>query len=132
MNEESREKVELTEDILGDFGFRVRWRYEPYWCDVEVWHVVMRTMDGVPEFQRKGSAWGPNGVPDIADAERYLQGHIKWDGCSEFSFGPDEEHGNDFHWCGPHDYKQHFALLEALYKRSRELMTHGREYGWDD
>lgn len=62
---------------------------------------------------------------DGIEDERYLYGHIEWSGCSELKFG-------HLHWCGPVHYKRHFALLERLYRRSRELLEAGSEYGWDD
>lgn len=121
----SDEKKTLVEDILcNPFGFRVEWKYSEHWADVTVWEITARgcEKENTPYFNSKG--WTAAGDSDShEEAERYLVGYIKWDGCSEFTFSPDEEDGSDFHWCGPNDYKKHFSLLESLYKRSRELIA---------
>jgi hypothetical protein len=128
MNEQP--KTELVEDVLaafGDFGFCVRWRYSSHWADVEVFKYIGKEMSDPPRlfFNRKDWVAGPDPVYSMDEAEVYLEGYIKWDGCCELDMGCP-------HWCGPEDFKQHFRLLEWIYKRSRELLEAGREYGWDD
>jgi len=125
------QKTELIEDMLvteHDFGFRVRWRYSEYWADVEAFEYIGCEVNpdgsnGAKFFNRKDH-FGPEPVPSIDEAEPYLAGFIKWDGCSEFDFGHP-------HWCGPDDYRKHFRLLETLYRRAQELMTHGNHDPWD-
>lgn len=129
-------KTALTEDVLTEpFGFRVKWLYSEYSAGVEVWEIVARDgVDDRPLFQRKESNHEPDCV-EAADegAERYLKGFIKWDGCSEFKFAPDREECmyGDFHWCGPNDYRRHFALLELLYRRAQVLIVNGNNDPWD-
>ena len=123
------EKVELVEDIAHtpeQWGFTVRWRYWPHWADCEVFAYIGEEMSAPPRmfYNRKDSNYSPNPVYSIDEAEPYLTGFIKWDGCSEFDFMHP-------HWCGPHDYRKHFRLLEALYKRAQELMENGNWKPWD-
>jgi hypothetical protein len=131
----SEPKKELWEDALGDFGFRIRYLYQDHWCDVEAWEIVaIGASDADPLFQRKQSCVRPDPVETTQEAERYLMGFIKWDGCSEFKFAPDKDmefsHGH-FHWCGPDHYRKHFALLEHLYRRAQSLMKSGNFEPWN-
>jgi hypothetical protein len=123
------ENTELVEDALvnAEFGFRVHWKYSSHWADVEVYEYIGEEVSNPPRkfFNRKNWVSSPDPVYSIDEAEPYLTGYIKWDGCSELNIGCP-------HWCGPYQYKKHFALLEWLYKRSRELLEAGKEYGWDD
>jgi hypothetical protein len=111
-----------VEDMLTEnyFGIRVRFRYLPHWTDVEVYEYVGQFVnddktDGAKFFNKKDAPSTPDPVLTLDEAEPYLTGYIKWDGCSEFDFGRP-------HWCGPDDYKKHFAILEAIYKRAQALM----------
>lgn len=121
----SETKTVLVEDILCEpFGFRVQWEYLEHWADLTVWEISGRERNNTALFIRKGGD-STDMIEDHAEAARYLVAYIKWDGCSEFRFGPDEPDSSfgHFHWCGPDQgYKQHIALLESLYKRSRELL----------
>lgn len=125
----SIEKTELVEDMLDDFGFRVRWRYSEYWADVEVFEYIGQEYpDGKPGakfFNRKDWKSSPDPVYSIDEAEPYLTGFIKWDGCSELDIGCP-------HWCGPRDYRKHFEILEALYRRAQSLMASGNFDPWDE
>jgi len=116
--------IHITEDCLGEFGFRVVWKVLPHWADVRVYEITSRE-DGTPGFDRRGARSLPDPVHDITDAEVYLKGYIKWDGCSELDQGCP-------HWCGPIYYKKHIALLEWLYKRAQELMEAGNWSPWDE
>lgn len=125
----SSDKVELVEDLLDDFGFRVRWRYSDYWADVEVFEYIGQESNGDGTMgrkllPRKDAMHGMDTVYDIDEAEPYLAGFIKWDGCSELDMGCP-------HWCGPHDFRKHFAILEAIYRRAQELMARGNDQPWD-
>lgn len=117
---EDEEEKTLTEDVLGEFGFRVVWRYRPHWADVRVYDITSRTVDGEPLFDRDGRTSLPDPVDSIEEAEVYLDGFVKWDGCSEL------DQGNP-HWCGAVGFGQHILLLEYIYKRAFQLMGGGPE-----
>jgi len=119
------EKRITIEDILGDFGFRVRWSVLDYWADVEVFEIAGRGVDpDCPLFALKGK---PNEILEIEidDAEPYLEGFVKWDGCAELNQGQP-------HWCGPEVYKNHIELLKYIYRRAFELMGREPEEKWED
>lgn len=111
------EKKSATVDIFGEFGFRVAWEYQPHWCDVKVYEIVSRGMDAnkTPMFRRKDARDSEDLVLDIEQAEPYLQGYLKWDGCAELDMGCP-------HWCGEQDFIQHAMLLNYLWQRAHQLM----------
>jgi hypothetical protein len=116
----------LIEDCLANpFGFRVRWEYESHSAKLSIYEIVSRDQDNTPYFHRDGATISPDNVKNIQEAEVYLSGYIKWDGCSELDQGCP-------HWCGPTDYKKHIALLEWSYRRAQELMEAGNWSPWDD
>lgn len=124
MSDEKKEIIELALDD-GGFGFRVRWRYESHWADVEVWEVT-GLIEGNPQrptYLRKGATSGMDSVLSIDEAEHYLSGYIKWDACSHLEIG-------ETHYCGVHSFQNHAKLMEYLYRRSRVLM--GQEDEWRD
>jgi len=109
------------------FGFRIRWGAYDHMVYVEVYKVIsVDENDDDKRFRHKDwRGGGPHETADIAEAESYLDGSIKWDGCSDLDFGY-------HHWCGPHDFRRHFALLEHLYKRAYEVMDHSPWIEWDE
>lgn len=126
------DKTELTEDVLdtdrGGFGFRVCWNYSPFWADVHVFRVVALGADAatgdytVKHFEKLDSSNGA-WVDDVTDAETYMKGFIKWDGCSEFECAA--------HWCDVEDFYKHAMLLKYLWEKSRELLkTNGMGGKW--
>lgn len=67
--------------------------------------------------------WGM-GDPEPFEKDDYLGCSIKWDGCSHFHFGEEEDRGRDgyLHICGLHSYYEHVKLMEFLYEKAFELM----------
>lgn len=53
---------------------------------------------------------------DLAEAEVYAHGSIKWDGCSTISFG------DDMHMCGHGSWQAHVDLMAHLWRRAGEIM----------
>ena len=121
MNDEHRITVENIQDEL---GFTVRWKVQDHWADVEVFEVAAFGDDG-REYLIKDWAHSGELTADIDNAEIYLEGYVKWDGCTELDQGRP-------HWCGPDGYKRHIALLEYIYKRAFELMGREQYYPWED
>lgn len=125
MNDEKSK--ELIEDALGDFGFRVVWSYLPHWADFKVYEKVGHYADGNKEafFLKLDYKGSDEIVTKVEEAEPYLAGSFKWDGCSHLNFG----RGGYLHFCGQHDYAKCCALLKYLWTKGTELV--GKEYGGD-
>ena len=75
-----------------------------------------------PGFQRRGARSSPDPVQHIEDAEVFLHGSVKWDGCSNWYF--DEQDRIMLHFCG----EEHGAEIGELFKR---LYAWARELGQD-
>lgn len=115
------DKKKLVEDCLGEFGFRVKWRYSEYWVDVTAYDVSSILEDGTDEGI---PLYGSTGAETIEEAKPYLKGYVKWDGCSEL-----DQIGTP-HWCGWDGYQKHIDLLTYIYNQAFELM--GRPKPEDD
>lgn len=118
----TKQTLTLTEDVLGKFGFRVVWSYAEHWSDVVAYEITGYE-SSKPLFNRKNWNSLPDPVESIDDAEPYLGGFIKWDGCAELSQGCP-------HWCGLNSFKKHCDLLKYLYCRARELMNTEESEPW--
>lgn len=51
----------------------------------------------------------------FADEERYADGFVKWDGCTEIQ---ETRH----HWCGGHQVSMHLKLIAYIYTRAFDWM----------
>ena len=115
----------LTEDILGDLGFRVVWVIKPYVARMKIYDVHSFCPDtGKKYFDRIDWESLPDNVEDISEAEIYAEGQVKWDGCTEIDWGQP-------HWCGEFCYIKHIRLIEYIYKRASELMGNA-DFTMDD
>lgn len=107
------------EDVLGEFGFRLLWEVEDHWADVKAYKIAGRSISDELLFGEFGEV--SNAITE--NTEPYLEGYIKWDGCTELAQGQP-------HWCGPHGFGYHILLLEHIYKRAHELMNREPEEEW--
>lgn len=122
----SEDKRITIEDIGGDFGFRLKWSVSDSWANVTAYKIVAVEDDsGKKFFERRPWKRSGDHVEHIDKAESYLDGWVKWDGCSELNQGKP-------HWCGPNDFKHHMALLKYIYLRAFELMGREPEEPWTD
>jgi len=108
--------VITIEDVLGELGFRVRWSVVSHWADFKVYRIVGGS--DKPLFRKKDYHSSDENVESIKDADLYLDGHIKWDGCSTIII-------KENHFCGASDFKLLQNLMKYLYTRAATLM--GRE-----
>jgi hypothetical protein len=120
----SAEARVVIEDVLDDFGFRLRWEARDHLARVRAFRIVARGEDGRPLFTRDG-ADGP--VTDMLDgiegAESFLDCTIKWDGCSHLEL-------HETHFCGPGCWQDLADLLRHLWVRAFELMGREPEEDW--
>ena len=111
----------LIEDVLKNythgFGFRLKWEFQSYWASVKAYEITSYDDDDNIYFHKKDALCSSDEVENIDDADIYLEGHVKWDGCSEL------QQGQHYHWCGVNGYKKHIALLDYIYNRAMELMS---------
>jgi hypothetical protein len=95
-----------------------------YCVDFKVFEVV--GADGrtdAPLFGKKESSGNPAAdrhTLDRSEAEVFLHGHVKWDGCSNLHF--DEQDRVMLHFCSKQQAGDIGRLLERLYDIAAELM----------
>jgi hypothetical protein len=112
----SSPQIFSCEDILGEFGFRIVWGVQHHWANFIVYATVS-CQNSQPRFDIADSpiSGGNYNTPDLDEAEVYMQGHIKWDGCSDVDFG-------SHHWCGPDFWAKHILLMQHLFSQAFVLM----------
>lgn len=114
------QQTEPQREILGwpDIGYVAT--AETHECHVEfkVYAMLGTTPPGV--YLLKKDCDRPEPTDSFDDAEVYLSGDIKWDGCSDWHF--DEEERNMLHFCSQKDAANLGALLGRLYEHARNQL----------
>lgn len=74
--------------IFKDIWFAVIAEPEEYCVNYKIYEIGEFLEDGkdTPKFNRAGAQTGPDHVENIADAEVFAHGFVKWDGCSNWEF----------------------------------------------
>lgn len=71
---------------------------DPYRVDFDIYMIAGYdfdvSADGAIYFHQKGKATSPHHVNDIENAEVFITGSVKWDGCSNWTM-----QSNYFHAC---------------------------------
>ena len=117
----------LTEDVLGEFGFRLVWEVDNYRARVSAYKIASIVIgdtdaDDVIQFESVIGT-GEQFTSDLDKSVIYLDGFVKWDGCTELDMGCP-------HWCSPLDYIKHGELLKHIYQRAFELMGREPDEAW--
>ncbi len=70
------------------------------------------------EWQEADARSHPEGTTDLAKAERYLEAHVKWDGCSYWQFDA------GFHFCDGREgeYKRFRDLMDTIMERAHAAL----------
>jgi len=116
------EKEILIEQIGDDFGITVRYemgKYKTTCIDFFAAEVTSVALGGIKCYWRKGADSSMDDTEDFNDAERYISGSVKWDGCSHFNFGDEEGY---LHLCGGSDIGKLQNTLRVIYERCGALM----------
>jgi len=73
-----------------------------------------------PHWPRQGADTSPDSVDNLGEAEIYLHGSIKWDGCSNWYF--DEQDRNMLHGCSRQEIQRFGDVMGACWDWAAELM----------
>lgn len=84
-----------------DINFTVIATAKEYCVDYLVYEIVAYSPDNDPLWQTKDSNYSPNPCSDISNAEVFINGSVKWDGCSNWYF--DEQERGMIHGCNKDD-----------------------------
>ena len=72
------------------------------------------------------SGWECDEEHTPAETELYLEGSIKWDGCSHVWFGEKDENGKQegyLHLCGKTYWARHAELMVKIYELAEKTIT---------
>lgn len=94
---------------------------------VKVYRTDGEDEDGQLSYVKVGSNGNAATTTNLEEAQRVLEGYVKWDGCSDFDFYPD--HGGNEHFCGKKHAVGLGKLLDFIYDEARTMM--GPETVWD-
>ena len=87
-----------------------------FWCyDIEGW-----LDDGKPLYHKKDSPSYPDPVETIEEAEMFLHGDVKWDGCSNWYF--DEQNIGMLHGCSRQDVTRFGDVLGRCWDIAKGVM----------
>ena len=78
-----------------------------------------KTVEG-PFFERRGATASNDTTNLLDEAQRVFEGTIKWDGCSDIRFYPDE--GGYSHYCGRPGACDLGFLMDNAYSLAKEVM----------
>jgi hypothetical protein len=103
-----------------DIMYAVEMRREGVTVKFTVAH-ISGLEDGTLPLYAKDDEKGCSGdTREFADADVFLSGRIKWDGCSDMKF--DEQERVMLHFCGRSDAVNLGMLMARLYDLAAELM----------
>lgn len=104
-----------------DIGYAVFVTPDPggYHADFTVYCLFGREKDGQPIYL-KADCISSEPTDDVSQAEIYLSGGVKWDGCLNWTF--DEQERCMLHFCGAKDAVQIGELFRQLYLIAAEVM----------
>jgi hypothetical protein len=120
--------IETTETIGGDMGITVLYKQKEEYAHVSVEFFAaeitgLGTTDGktynVPSYWRNGASSSSEDTEDFTEAERYVAGFVKWDGCSHYNFGDENGYLN---LCGPEHIRKLSNAISVIFERCGELM----------
>ena len=122
-------KVDQIRRDFIDLDFTVIATPRQYVVDFEVYEIEAYTDDpangGAPLWHRKDSPSHPDVVEEIGDAEIYIRGHVKWGGCSNWTF-TENERGVMLHGCSRGNLSALGEVLARCWDLTGELMPN-----WD-
>lgn len=112
----------LIEQIGDDFGVTVRYEFDEHKAvSVNFFAVEVLGVEdnGTKVYWRKGASSSTDDTCNPAEAERYVDGSVKWDGCSHYYFGDESGY---LHCHGIADIEKLHEILSAIYQRCGALM----------
>lgn len=104
-------------------GFVILWDYDRHWADFRVYDVISADEQGNLLYPQKEWQISADMVASPLEAEVYISGNIKWDGCSDLDITP-------AHWCGVEEWIDHCELLKFLWTRWLELEPNEERDPW--
>ena len=102
-----------------DINFTVVASPGDYHVDYAIYDIVGHTLENEPLWQKTGEVASPITVKTLAEAEIYLHGSVKWDGCSNWAF--DEQDRVMIHGCSRDGVLRFGEVMARCWDLTREL-----------
>lgn len=112
----------ITEQIGDRFGITVQYEPQGHFVEFTAYEVLGVGEDDSQWYWRKGAVSSTDDTSNLSEAEPYIKGSVKWDGCSHFNFG-DEGY---LHLCGRDDIDKLANALSVIYERCGALMKEAK------
>ena len=112
-------EVEMTETRhFDDLQFTAVVENHEHHADFTVYQIIGTLKDGKYVYDKKDSDC-TDPVENLTDAQIYLHGSVKWDGCSNWNF--DEQDRVMLHFCRKEQAANIGILFSRLYEWANEL-----------
>ena len=89
--------------------------------DFKVYEIIHTDESGKRFYEEKDAVSVLPGTDDLDRAITYVNGFIKFDGCSHFYFGDPDNEGY-IHLCGGDAYERHHKIIDMLYDMAKETI----------
>lgn len=107
---EKRIEKSFNDEFLIVFRSETKSTEAYYWLNFTVYEIPSHEMPGnIPSYNKKGYTGAGEYVEKIEDAEVFIQGFLKWDGCTEWEFI------DASHFCGWKSAHVLSRIIDALY-----------------
>lgn len=107
------------EEFDGEFGYLIRFKAESHSAEFVVYEIVAHDGDDGTACFEVADGSGDEWTDDLEEAEVFLSGFIKWDGCSNWDFKTD---ACMKHFCGRDDANGLGRLMDRMYALAEEHM----------
>lgn len=111
-----KEMIESYPELL----LTVIYSYSEHWTDFRAYEIIYTEDTGKHFYEIKGSTGSGDETSDIKEAQTYIKGVVKWDGCCHYYFGDEDGY---IHLCGGGNIKNLMEVVKKIYNRSGELMS---------
>lgn len=78
-------------------------------------------------YQKSGAHFSPDPIVDIEDAEVFLEGFLKWDGCINYRFPTQDQ--CMLHGCGSETGADLKEVFDTIYRLAQELIP---KFDWEE
>lgn len=109
-----REPIKTGEHHWREYDATVRWEAYDVYLDFKV-REGTRQDDGSVCYSYFNADGGPEWTDDFEHGERYVDGSVKWDGCSHLNFGDGEDNPGYLHLCGARCFRNLNAILREVF-----------------
>lgn len=106
------EPIETGEQHMPEWGASIRWQAYSHHFDFKIREATAQPDGSVIYYPGDGSV-----AHTFDEGARFIDGAIKWDGCSHLNFGDGDGY---LHLCGAHAFRDLTQILVATFKLAAE------------